>query len=753
MTKLELLLQVRDEVSKTVDKLSKKLGGLGSKLGSAIKAGALVGAAALAGLAVAAVKFGGDFNAAFNTIAQGTGATGEALKGLKGDFKAVLAGVPDDMGKVSSVIADLNTLTGLTGEGLQGMAKQVLDASRVMGVDATGLVEQYGRALNVFGIDAVDDAKGAADILDRLFVVSQDTGVGIDTLASQIQTFGPVLKNAGFNIIETTALFGQMHKSGVDITRIMPGLNSFTRRLAEEGVTDLKGALFDVVHQMENAATDVEALNIATEAFGAEGAQRMVTAVQNGALSLDDLIEKLRGTDGAIADTAKATETMGQKFSRMKNTVLVALEPLLTKLFDGIMKAVDALIPMVQEFSEEHIPNIVRAVQGFARDAKPVVEAFLGAFTSGLDVILPLVKDLVRFIVSNKPVMIAALAAIGVAILVAFGPGAVAIAAIVGLIALIGLIKDNWDELKAKAVEIFGSLPGPIQDAVGFIHDFIKTKIEGVIQIFSGMVDVVKGVIDLVSALFRGDWAAAWEALKSIASGIIDIFIGYLKAVFGNIPEIILGAFNSVLSSVGGIWEDIKGVVSDAAQGMADFVSARVDEVIGFFAGLPGRIGTEIGKLPGILLQGLGGLAEAGGDLAKAFGNGLIGFIEKAVNRAIGALNGLIEEFNEAGAFGLDLNPFTIPPIETVGIKRLAQGTRNFRGGLAVVGEQGPELVGLPRGSAVFSNRESQQLGGNVIHQHFTFNGPVDQDAAEFIIETMGEEFRRGSFPYLQRTI
>ena len=43
-------------------------------------------------------------------------------------------------------------------------------------------------------------------------------------------------------------------------------------------------------------------------------------------------------------------------------------------------------------------------------------------------------------------------------------------------------------------------------------------------------------------------------------------------------------------------------------------------------------------------------------------------------------------------------------------------------------------------------------MGGTVINQHFTFNGPVDQDAAEFIIETMGEEFRRGSFPYLQRT-
>lgn len=37
-------------------------------------------------------------------------------------------------------------------------------------------------------------------------------------------------------------------------------------------------------------------------------------------------------------------------------------------------------------------------------------------------------------------------------------------------------------------------------------------------------------------------------------------------------------------------------------------------------------------------------------------------------------------------------------------------GVRNFRGGLAVVGERGPELVSLPRGSSVYKNSESQSM-------------------------------------------
>jgi hypothetical protein len=42
-------------------------------------------------------------------------------------------------------------------------------------------------------------------------------------------------------------------------------------------------------------------------------------------------------------------------------------------------------------------------------------------------------------------------------------------------------------------------------------------------------------------------------------------------------------------------------------------------------------------------------------------------------------------------------------------IPKFASGTRDFRGGLALVGERGPELVNLPRGSDVIPNH---MIGG-----------------------------------------
>ena len=45
-------------------------------------------------------------------------------------------------------------------------------------------------------------------------------------------------------------------------------------------------------------------------------------------------------------------------------------------------------------------------------------------------------------------------------------------------------------------------------------------------------------------------------------------------------------------------------------------------------------------------------------------------------------------------------------------IPGFADGVQNFAGGLAIVGERGPELVNLPKGSDVFSNEESKRMAG-----------------------------------------
>ncbi|QIB26105.1 hypothetical protein [Caloranaerobacter azorensis] len=87
--------------------------------------------------------------------------------------------------------------------------------------------------------------------------------------------------------------------------------------------------------------------------------------------------------------------------------------------------------------------------------------------------------------------------------------------------------------------------------------------------------------------------------------------------------------------------------------------------------------------------------------------------IKSFINCIISGVNKLIKGINKLdmkipdwvpglGGKGFDINIPEIP--------MLAKGTNNFAGGIAIVGEKGPELVNLPRGSQVLPNSKTEQI-------------------------------------------
>lgn len=67
--------------------------------------------------------------------------------------------------------------------------------------------------------------------------------------------------------------------------------------------------------------------------------------------------------------------------------------------------------------------------------------------------------------------------------------------------------------------------------------------------------------------------------------------------------------------------------------------------------------------------------------------------------------------------------------IGSIGVKGFARGTKNAPGGMALVGEQGPELINLPRGSQVFPTPKTNAMlsgmggGGITVGGEFTVRG------------------------------
>ena len=75
------------------------------------------------------------------------------------------------------------------------------------------------------------------------------------------------------------------------------------------------------------------------------------------------------------------------------------------------------------------------------------------------------------------------------------------------------------------------------------------------------------------------------------------------------------------------------------------------------------------------------------------------------------AVIGLGIQLGQTGLFGSKIQANLNKPIPG-----FAKGTNFAPGGLAIVGERGPELVNLPRGSGVMSNKDLSELGGASVH-------------------------------------
>src|SRR5690606_41423833 len=57
------------------------------------------------------------------------------------------------------------------------------------------------------------------------------SGIGLNELIGQVNTYGSVLQNAGFSMEESAVLFGQLNQGGIAVSRIMPRSEEHTSEL------------------------------------------------------------------------------------------------------------------------------------------------------------------------------------------------------------------------------------------------------------------------------------------------------------------------------------------------------------------------------------------------------------------------------------------------------------------------------------------------------------------------------------------
>ena len=351
------------EFERKVKDLDRKLYKLGNNMGKFGMAFTKLITAPLTAMGLVATKAALNVEKALSGIARGTGASGAALKGLEKDWKALAGKVDDSFETSAKVLADYNTRLGLTGTALQEISKQALDAAGMLGEEVNSVVMESAKAMQDWGVASSE----MAGYMDKIFVASQQTGVSMAGLATNMYKYGSALRQMGFDADATIATLAQFDKQGVNTELVMGSLRIALGKMAKAGISDATEAFKVLTDQIKNAKTPTEGTRLAIELFGSRAGPDMAAAIREGRFELGNLTEALNTARGAIEKTDAATETFAERWGEVKNQLQLAIEPFgkaILKIADSYMPAViskvNELTDTIGNMSTESIDSMLK---------------------------------------------------------------------------------------------------------------------------------------------------------------------------------------------------------------------------------------------------------------------------------------------------------------------------------------------------------------------------------------------------------
>jgi phage-related minor tail protein len=705
-------------LNKSLKDAEKTAGDSGSKIGDILKVGIMAGAAAagvaIIGIGAAALSIASDTKQASSDMQASLGLTAEEAtrmgKVAQTVFKDNFAGSVQEAGQTLGEVR--KQLGALADEELIRATENAFRLKDVFGVETPESIDAVNTLMTNFGLtsDQAFDflAKGFQSGLDR-------SGDFLDTIGEYSTQFANGGADAGefFSLMESGLQGGML---GTD--KAADAFKEFRVRI-QDGSTATASSLEllgidsdDLINKMSTGqvtAADAFQLVLGKLRDTDDSTRQMQAGVgllgtqfedlgTGAALALDMTGTKIEDLAGATTKLDAKYNNFGSLFEGVKRKALVGIAPIGEKL----LELANSAIPLVEDGI-----NRVTSTFTWLGDNINIVGPILGALAATIAILL--LPTLWAWVAAQWAIASAAIAS-AAATALAMAPVILIALAIGAAIALVALAwTNNWGDIQGKVKAVWAVIQPVLQavfDKMAIFWEEIQPKLK---QVWANIQDWIGAAMTFVNGVIRSGmqilnsiWDNHWQTIMSVLSGVWEMIQGYVEIAWSIVSGIIDiglnllsgnwdGAWNAMLTMMSGVWEGIKSVIGGAW--------AAIEGIFSLAQSAMGAAATAIGNaIKDGIINGIKGTAGMIGNLADE----LLNALKSLINSAIDMINWAIPDelgFDLFGTWvGIDLPDNPLP--------HLAKGVRNFAGGMALVGEEGPELVSLPRGANVYSNRE-----------------------------------------------
>lgn len=582
-------------VARSLSKAGRNFEKLGSTLTKSLTIPIAAGAAAVFHAAAS-------YDKAQKIIQKQTGATGDALKGLKKDFDAIAGSVPNSFADTAHVIAEVNKRTGETGVAAQDLSKAFLNLSNVTETDLNANLQTGLTLFDTWGVKVGDQVK----TIDEFYRASQIAGVGVTELMTQVSSSDAVLGAYGFSLEDSIALMTSFSRGGVDSSKALGALTKAMKFFTDNNIPDVQGALEQLLTSIEETPFSTTVAEQAFKVFGTKIGLEIIDAAKEGRFHYQQYLDVIKNGDETVASAAEKNKSFGEQIKESLNGVNLAIaqgvDPSAFKLLNqGIKELGDSAIEAINWFTElpKSIQETTLKILG--------VTFVLGPFATAMGLGATAVANLTRALLGLGALKALSFVLFPIyAVLGLMAEAIVPIIAALGLFTLAALYSEKGLKGLYKEFANFGSIEA-WRDGFNSAVNIVSEQWAAFTEFFSGAGQLIQDAFVLLMASFGLGPDASRVVVEAIVGSFTwlkDTLVEILQGISNYVAETFNGISESATRFAGNfqrIWLVIKHGGVEAAVASAEY--AELEKSLANVGNASTKTGTEFQGLS-LSLQG-----------------------------------------------------------------------------------------------------------------------------------------------------